>query len=77
MKIEVISFGKIAEFIERQQIVVENLSDTDDLKTLLEAKFPNLKNIKYRLAINKVLVQKNIELPESATVALMPPFSGG
>lgn len=77
MEIDIISFGKIAEFIERQQLSVENISDTDGLKNYLETKFPGLKDMKYRLALNKTLVQENIDFQSPATVAIMPPFSGG
>ena len=77
MEIEIISFGKIAEFIENQKILVEGIADTDAFDTFLQKKFPQLQHIKYRLALNKKLVQENTKFGDKAIIAIMPPFSGG
>ena len=77
MQIELISFGKISEFISNQKLEIEGIETTDDLKKHLEKIFPNLANIKYKLALNKNLVQQNSEIKSSDSIAIMPPFSGG
>ncbi len=77
MEIEIISFGSISEFIESQRIMVEGISDTDALITFLQEKFPELQRIKYKLALNKKLVQHNTKIGNQDTIAIMPPFSGG
>ena len=77
MKIEMISFGQIAEFINNQKIDVDGISDTDAFKQYLENQFPALKGMKYKLALNKNIVQENTEITSNATIAIMPPFSGG
>lgn len=51
--------------------------DTDALRIELEEKYPDLKEMKYSIAINKALTVGNVQLPEEAEVALLPPFSGG
>ena len=77
MEIEIISFGKVAEFIKNQQLDVSNIADTDALKQYLENRFPDLAGIKYKLALNKNMVQRNTALQNRDTLAIMPPFSGG
>ncbi len=77
MKIELIIFGKIAEFINNQNIEVDGIADTDAFKQYLENQFPALKNMKYKLALNKNIIQENTEITNNATIAIMPPFSGG
>lgn len=77
MEIEIISFGQITEFINHQKIEIDGIADTDTLKQHLEDRFPALKGIKYKLALNKNIVQQNTEITNQATIAIMPPFSGG
>lgn len=77
MEIEIISFGKIAEFIGNQKIEITGINKTDELKAYLEASFPRLRNMKYKLALNKQIIQDNSAIANNDTVAIMPPFSGG
>ncbi|PWS29969.1 MoaD/ThiS family protein [Pedobacter paludis] len=77
MEIELLSFGKIAEFITIKKLSIDGISDTDGLKKYLEDKFPQLSEIKYKLAVDKQIIQKNRIITDQATVAIMPPFSGG
>lgn len=77
MEIEIVSFGKIAEFIKHQKIALDGISDTDGLKMYLERTFPEIVSMKYKLALNKNIVQKNSPIKNQDMVAIMPPFSGG
>nr|WP_068893408.1 MoaD/ThiS family protein [Pedobacter panaciterrae] len=77
MEINIITFGKIAEFISPQRISLSDLSDTDALKAYLERKFPQLSSIKYLIALDKHVIQVNSVIKNNSTVAIMPPFSGG
>ena len=77
MEIEIISFGKLAELITINRLEVDAVFDTDALKRNLEEKFPELKNTKYKLAVNRQIVHTNTELTAGVVVAIMPPFSGG
>ena len=77
MEIEIIAFGKISEFIRSQRLRVPEISNTNDLKVYLEKSFPELSAMKYKLALNKNIVQENVGLSDHDTVAIMPPFSGG
>ncbi|WP_316824087.1 MoaD/ThiS family protein [Pedobacter miscanthi] len=77
MEIEIISFGQIAELINNQKIDTTGITDTETFKQHIENQFPALKSMKYKLALNKNIVQENTEIPNQATIAIMPPFSGG
>ena len=77
MKLEIISFGKISEFIHHQNIEVSNVTTTDELQNYLEQVYPQLIKMKYKLALNHNIVQANQILTNEDKVAIMPPFSGG
>jgi molybdopterin synthase sulfur carrier subunit len=77
MKINIISFGSIAEKITEQVFNLNDVVDTDQLKNYLETRYPSLKAKKYTLALDSHQVQQNTSLSDGATVAIMPPFSGG
>lgn len=77
MEVELISFGKIAQFIASQKIEITGIDNTDNLKVFLEESFPGLKSMRYKLALNNELVQRCSYLANNDTVAIMPPFSGG
>lgn len=77
MEIEIISFGKIADFLQNQQLKLEGVVDTEQLSKHIETKFPQLTSMKYKLAVNKKLVQTNTKINNNDSVAIMPPFSGG
>lgn len=77
MEIEVISFGKIAEIIKIKKLILNSIVDTDDFRNYLEETYPALNNMKYKLAVDKQIVQENCKLKDGSVVAIMPPFSGG
>lgn len=77
MEIEIISFGKISEFIKNQTIEITGINDTDGLKVYLELNYPELSKMKYKLALSNNLVQHNTHISANEVVAIMPPFSGG
>lgn len=72
-----ISFGKIAAFMADQRLSLDGIETTAQLRSYLEKEFPHLANIKYKLAVNKTIIQENTGLKDGDTIALMPPFSGG
>lgn len=76
-QITVMFFGQLAEITGSNQVVVDDVVDTDTLQTLLHKKHPALKTAKYVVAVNKRLTSQNTGLQTANTVALLPPFSGG
>lgn len=76
-KISVRAFGMIAEKIGSGQIQLTGISTVEKLRDSLFEKFPDLKNMKFSIAINKQLVSGNAPIPADSEIALLPPFSGG
>jgi sulfur-carrier protein len=56
---------------------VDDVHDTDQLVKMLHTKYPSLKDLEYRIAVNKDIILQNTLLHDKAIVALLPPFSGG
>ena len=77
MEITVLTFGVITDIIGKSNFVLAGVASTDELKKSLEEKFPRLKNINYTVAVNKQTVTTQTQFENNATVALLPPFSGG
>jgi molybdopterin synthase sulfur carrier subunit len=77
MEIKLNTFGKISEIIKDTKLEISNITDTNELKIHLENQFPVLKTMKYKMALNEILIQDNTLIPDHSTLALMPPFSGG
>lgn len=78
MSITILAFGQTAEATGAPQFAIdETVKDTNHLKALLEQRFPALANMQYALALNTGLVTQNTPINPPATVALLPPFSGG
>ncbi|MEO6329465.1 MAG: MoaD/ThiS family protein [Ginsengibacter sp.] len=76
MQINIIIFGQLCEILG-ENLVLNNIADTDSLTTVLNEKYPGLIDSKYLMAVNKKLVTQNTHFTNNATVALLPPFSGG
>jgi molybdopterin converting factor small subunit len=76
MKIQVIIFGQLAE-ITGKSLTATNITDTNELVKYLHKNFPALEKVKYKIAVDKKLVNQNTLLTENCEVALLPPFSGG
>jgi molybdopterin converting factor small subunit len=75
MEIKIIAFGQLAEIMGKE-ITLEAI-DITALKQTLNNRFPALSYEKYAMAVNKKLVQGNLELNQNDIVALMPPYAGG
>lgn len=75
--IEILFFGQTADVTGAASIAIDDLEDTAALQRQLHAQFPDLEQTTYRLAVNKRIITENTPLEKGATVALLPPFSGG
>lgn len=75
--IKVLTFGQVADIINQPSFDMNDVVDTNSLKLLLKEKYPQLKEIKYAIAVDKKIVNGNIAIQDKSVVALLPPFSGG
>jgi len=76
-KVTVLTFGAITDIIGENSLEIKDVETTNNLIHILEEKYPALKAIKYALAVDKKVVHNDVALHDNATVAILPPFSGG
>ena len=76
-EIKVLLFGAAADRVGKNNLVLTGVSTTGELKEQLEKSHPGLKHIPYAIAVDKQLISTDTALEAGATVALLPPFSGG
>jgi sulfur-carrier protein len=77
MNVTVKLFGQIVDVVGSNSIQVNDVADTDKLIQNLQLKYPALINSKYRIAVNRNMIQSNTVLQLDSEIALLPPFSGG
>jgi len=77
MQISIILFGQLVDITGSNNLTVQDVSDTNTLVQHLHKQFPALATIKYVIAVDKKIINKNTALSHHTTIALLPPFSGG
>lgn len=77
MKLNILSFGQVASITGNSFVLEESVENTDALQKVLQQRFPALGEMKFAVAVDKKMVHENTSLSENATIALLPPFSGG
>lgn len=73
----VLFFGQLAEMAGLKELSIEDTKDTAALRSLLLLRFPALAEVVFKLAVNTIIIDKDIPLQANSTIALLPPFSGG
>ena len=48
-----------------------------DLEQIIQGKYPSVSGLTYKIAINGRFVESEIQVPEAASIAMLPPFAGG
>lgn len=76
MQVNIIIFGQLCDLLG-ENLLLNDITDTDSLTETLNKRFPQLADTKYVMAVNKKVVTENISLTNYSIVALLPPFSGG
>lgn len=77
--IDIHYFGMVAEEtgLDRESMEVDMGTRSMELKKELNAKYPRLSRIPYRIAVNQEIVDDNFAIRTSCEVALLPAFAGG
>ncbi len=79
MKIKLLFFGALTDVIGAQEQMID-MDDNLDITYLnldMLARYPSLSNFKYKIALNKIVVNKDQKLKDGDEVAFLPPFAGG
>jgi sulfur-carrier protein len=77
MKINLLLFGQLTEITGNTNLQLEDVVDTNHLLNLMHEKFPALKNTKFAIAVDQLIISENTLLTNNSTIALLPAFSGG
>ena len=77
MTTDVLIFGQLTDITRQSKLQANDMTDTDALLAWLKAGYPALESAKFVVAVNGQVIQQNATLSAGATVALLPPFSGG
>lgn len=80
MNLKINYFGMIAEktAVNKEELSLENkLLTVEKLNNVLHGKYPALKTINYKIAVNQTLADASLLLNENDEIALLPPFAGG
>ena len=70
-------FGQLVDIMGSDLIEVADVINSDELISSLQSKYTMLKNVKYKIAVNRNIIHSNTMLQRDAEIALLPPFSGG
>lgn len=73
---DVLLFGSIAEKAGTDRLSI-SAPDTQALKQALEEHIEGLSLLSYALAVDRKIMNGNVELSGSEEIALLPPFAGG
>lgn len=75
---KILAFGIAKDIFGATSIDVDAVTDTAQLKKLLEEKYPRLKELaSYAVAVNDEYAQDNTVIKEGDEIAIIPPVSGG
>ncbi|MGZ8558913.1 MAG: MoaD/ThiS family protein [Chitinophagaceae bacterium] len=77
MELRIMIFGQLTDIINSNVLILTDITDTNNLVSELNKRYPALAGTKYMMAVNKQTVTTNTVLKEDSIVALLPPFSGG
>jgi molybdopterin synthase sulfur carrier subunit len=77
MNIKIILFGQLSDIAGGDSLMLQAVSDTNELQEMLKQQYPALRESKYIIAVDKRVIQENTSLYENSSIALLPPFSGG
>jgi len=77
MKVKILFFGMLSEVAGKQEMILNNIGDSETLQNHLISLIPDLKDYTFRMAINREFINRNHTLKDGDVVAMMPPFAGG
>jgi molybdopterin synthase sulfur carrier subunit len=77
MKVKILFFGILQEASGKQEMILNDINDSDTLQNQLKSLIPDIKDFTFRLAINEEFIDSNCTLKEGDIVAVIPPFAGG
>jgi molybdopterin synthase sulfur carrier subunit len=77
MSVQILFFGQLTDKTGCSSATIENPQTIGKLKSVVIQKYPDLATAKFTIALNNKIAFDKEVIAEDATIALMPPFSGG
>jgi molybdopterin converting factor subunit 1 len=79
MVVNILAFGVAKDILKTHALTLEfDSGTTQDLKILLEEKFPSLKQLpSYLIAVNSEYSLNETRINDGDEIAIIPPVSGG
>ena len=77
MVIKVLFFGQLLDVVGTDQLILDQVGDTVQLRQILLERYPALASIPFTMALDHRFVAEEQVFLSDSTVACMPPFSGG
>ncbi|MFN2313612.1 MAG: MoaD/ThiS family protein [Bacteroidales bacterium] len=76
VKVRVLYFGSAQEIAGKAD---EELTagDTASLRREILDRYPAMRNISFRMALNRILLREESDLRDNDLIAILPPFQGG
>jgi molybdopterin converting factor small subunit len=74
---KILAFGKITDILRCTEQELRGPETVAELRERLETDYPELKTIRYLIAVDKKTASDQTTLSEHSEAALLPPFSGG
>lgn len=74
---KILVFGKLTDVMRQSEYELSGSKTVAELRAALELSYPELKNMRYLIAVDKKTANDQTTLTEHSEVALLPPFSGG
>lgn len=76
-EIKIKFFGMIAEIVNADEIMMNDIYNTDELLQKLYIQYPALKNMKFAISLDRQIIHQNTAVHANSELAILPPFSGG
>jgi molybdopterin converting factor small subunit len=76
MAVKIQLFGQLKQIIGSTELTTE-AADTNGLVREMAARFPELENLNYLVAVDRNIIQGNTPIKADQELALLPPYSGG
>lgn len=74
--VKVLYFGAAQELTGKssEELIA---GDTASLRRVIIEKYPSMRNLSFRIALNRNLLREESLLRENDEIAILPPFQGG